>query len=496
MMVLLLAGSAATLLYLHHHLTCKPYNMPISPVPTVKDMLDSMQTSIKEGNIGAFAQSSTRESMPVPSFAEQAIAKDLAPWREKGFTLEVLQQAWEQVSKRCQKVENGFDQTGSDAFRFQIISGELYIETEGSGPCCGNTEWWPSRQQAESLFAHLGPSVHAMEGRAPLTILGLFEALRRFPGQVPDVDGFITMGDFPCFARDLQGYPEGQPPPAFSYSADSRHVDIPFPDFSYWRHEDINLAHMEYDAAVNDFPVVNHMQGWERQLRKLRTKWKLPWKHRKPKAFWRGVERGVKTRQALLQCPEPDPLMPRKAKDDDVIDICTTWLNPECEQINKIQMCDYRYLLRVQGNAWSHSLKHQLACGTVVIFVNPHYTDFFSRALKPSEDVLWVTDMNPATLCDHIKGLMQNMTQEEGQRLADASKRFIEENLLMDKVYGYIIKLLQEYAKLQRFNPVRTITARHINESTILKEFHPEAWDQIRTAYPQYLSNMTHTLHS
>jgi len=108
-----------------------------------------------------------------------------------------------------------------------------------------------------------------------------------------------------------------------------------------------------------------------------------------------------------------------------------------------------------QGNAWSHSLKHQLACGTVVIFVNPHYTDFFSRALKPSEDVLWVTDMNPATLCDHIKGLMQNMTQEEGQRLADASKRFIEENLLMDKVYGYIIKLLQEYAKLQRFNPVR-----------------------------------------
>jgi len=74
--------------------------------------------------------------------------------------------------------------------------------------------------------------------------------------------------------------------------------------------------------------------------------------------------------------------MPRKAKDDDVIDICTTWLNPECEQINKIQMCDYRYLLHVQGNAWSHSLKHQLACGTVVIFVNPHYTDFFSRALK------------------------------------------------------------------------------------------------------------------
>jgi len=270
-----------------HLIHCDPYNLPPKDTPSPQMILAHLDRNVEAGNIGVDTQlgpqlgrsATWEDEVPTPHFAAQVITKDLQPWSQTGITKKVLEQSWEQWEKRCARKENGFDQGGADGFRFQVIGGELYIDTNKSGPCCGQTEWWPSKRQVKDFFGTDG-MLHASEGRGPLTILGMLEALRRYPGQVPDLDGFMTLGDLPCYPTVLDGFTAGQPPPAFGFSADNRHVDIPFPDFSFWRNEDRHLAQKVYDPLL-DKVKITRLQGWDAQLRYLRQSWSKPWKDRK-----------------------------------------------------------------------------------------------------------------------------------------------------------------------------------------------------------------------
>jgi hypothetical protein len=114
------------------------------------------------------------------------IHRDLEPWAATGISPTHLAEA--------QKFA---------AFRVVIVAGKLYVE----------------------LF------YSCVQSRAMLTIWGLLQLLKRYPGMVPDVDIMFDCMDKPIVNRTEHS---SMPLPLFRYCTTEDHYDIPFPDWSFW----------------------------------------------------------------------------------------------------------------------------------------------------------------------------------------------------------------------------------------------------------------------
>ncbi|KAK2077103.1 hypothetical protein QBZ16_004737 [Prototheca wickerhamii] len=209
------------------------------------------------------------------TFMHEFIESDLAPWKDSGITLEALEEA-----------ENMYDICDGDILRFQIISGRLYVyhvTSRGLG-------WYPSQ---------LGEGHLAARGRVPHTMLMLLDVLRLFPGQIPDLDAVMQLGDFNCVERNASR--RGAPVPMFGYSTSEDYHDLVLPDFTYYGHE--------YDYLMD--PWGNPVIGWDAQREVLMRKYEgVPLSSRLPQALWRGRTRDPMyphrdaLRRAFVACPE------------------------------------------------------------------------------------------------------------------------------------------------------------------------------------------------
>lgn len=120
-------------------------------------------------------------------FVFRWIREDLAPWAETGISAEDVAAAKERA-----------------AMRVVVVGGRLYVDL---------------------YYA-------CVQSRAVFTVWGVLQLLRRYPGEVPDVDLMFDCMDRPVVERsEVQRRP---PPPLFRYSTSPRHYDIPFPDWSFW----------------------------------------------------------------------------------------------------------------------------------------------------------------------------------------------------------------------------------------------------------------------
>ena len=102
-----------------------------------------------------------------------------------------------------------------------------------------------------------------------------WQAMRRFPGQIPDLDAVFMFPDVPCFPREAV-YPQGLPPPVFGINGHAAYADIPFPDYSFWG--------AAPSLALQPVPV-----GWAQQQGALQEAAQVPWPHRAHLAVWRGL---------------------------------------------------------------------------------------------------------------------------------------------------------------------------------------------------------------
>lgn len=75
----------------------------------------------------------------------------------------------------------------------------------------------------------------SFQTRDVFTLWGIVQLLRRYPGQVPDLELMFDCVDWPVVkAVDHQGKDKPAPPPLFRYCADDSTLDIVFPDWSFW----------------------------------------------------------------------------------------------------------------------------------------------------------------------------------------------------------------------------------------------------------------------
>lgn len=130
---------------------------------------------------------------PTPTCPEyfRWIHEDLWPWRETGITKEMVEMA--------RRTAN---------FRLVVVNGKAYLKRYSK----------------------------SFQSRDTFTLWGILQLLRKYPGQLPDLDMMFDCVDWPVVKKeDYRGTNATvSPPPLFRYCGDDTTLDIVFPDWSFW----------------------------------------------------------------------------------------------------------------------------------------------------------------------------------------------------------------------------------------------------------------------
>ncbi|KAJ8437239.1 hypothetical protein Cgig2_012508 [Carnegiea gigantea] len=316
------------------------------------------------------------------------IYEDLRPWSKGGITREMVERA-----KR------------TATFRLVISDGRAYVER------------YKKSYQTRDVF----------------TLWGILQLLRKYPGEVPDLELMFDCVDWPVIiSRHFRGPKAPAPPPLFRYCADDDTLDIVFPDWSFWGWPEINI------------------KPWEMLSKELKEgNKKMTWPEREPYAYWKGNPFVASTRMDLLKCNVSDK------EDWHARVYIQDWFKEGHEgfkQSDLAAQCNHRYKIYIEGSAWSVSEKYILACDSLSLIVKPRYYDFFSRGLMPMKHYFPIKDNDK---CRSIKHAVEwgESHKDKTQAIGKATSEFIQEELKMDFVYDYMLHLLNEYAKLLRFKP-------------------------------------------
>ena len=329
--------------------------------------------------------------------------------------------------------------------RFQIVGGQLYYP---------NLKYY---------------TFGCVLRRTPILAWALLETLKRHPS-LPDVDIPVNCRDKPGSSRRGKGF---KPPPlAFSYTTGREFSDVPLPDYTFWG--------LPY-ADLPPWPEWLHFaaspeNAWERKLDKM---------------VWVGSPTNP-LRQAFQRCapqffgerlihrmPQKDPMHELAWRCKPTVDGKPCGVKPP-DWTPLQEQCKYKYILHLPGiSDWLEHFKHQLACGSVNIFLGPRppkqwamrrqrlqqlsppstfeHFDFGGPLLTESEHFVHVPiggangGGGGGGVCRQLQSVLQRLEAEpdrakciaaEGQRLS--------RSLNMEVVYDYMAGILREASLRQQ----------------------------------------------
>ncbi|KAL9245348.1 hypothetical protein vseg_019010 [Gypsophila vaccaria] len=316
------------------------------------------------------------------------IHDDLKPWKSKGITRNILEKAINVAH-----------------FRLIIVNGKAYV------------------QKYKQPY----------QTRDVITLWGILQLMKMYPGKLPDLDLIFQCGDKTVIKKDdyqvIKGAISPIPPPIFHYCGDDSSFDIVFPDWTFWGWSETSIR--PWGSITKELKDAND---------------KIKWVHRKPYAFWKGnLYNGQ--RDDLAKC--------NSTKDWNAKIYNMNWdlkMKGGLEDAKLAKQCMHKYKIYMEGNAWSVSRKYIMACNSMTLVVNPKYYDFFSRSLIPMKHY-WPIDAQ--NVCNSIKFAVDwgNNHSKEVEEIGREGSKFIQEEVKMKHVYDYMYHLLNEYAKLLKYKP-------------------------------------------
>nr|GME17153.1 O-glucosyltransferase rumi-like [Ipomoea batatas] len=267
--------------------------------------------------------------------------------------------------------------------------------------------------------------------RDMVTLWGILQLLTLYPGRVPDLDMMFELGDMPVIKK--KAYRAAAPPPLFHYCGDSSSHDIVFPDWSFWGWPELKIR--PWEVLKKELQETNEGRKWE---------------DREPFAYWKGNTKLSLARRDLVNCNATDNKEEWNARIYDM-----DWHREKKQGFNTsdlVNQCTHRYKIYVEGISWSVSQKYILACDSMSLVINPHYYDFFTRSLIPTIHFWPISEKNK---CRAIKYAVDwgNAHPKQAKGIGRAGSQYVQEKLIMKYVYDYMFHLLQEYAKLLRYQP-------------------------------------------
>ncbi|CAH8303033.1 unnamed protein product [Eruca vesicaria subsp. sativa] len=330
------------------------------------------------------------------------IHRDLEVWQKTGITRETLEKAKPNAH-----------------FRVVIKSGKLYVHK------------YKKPFQTRDVF----------------TIWGILQLLRKYPGQIPDLELLFLCNDsLVIWKRDFKK-DTGPPPPLFHYCGHPDAYDIVFPDWSFWGWPELNIK--EWNKLSVALQEGNK---------------KVEWKDRIPYAYWKGNPNVSPIRGELMRCNVSDKYDPmvRLYIQDWRSEVNNGFRGSKLED----QCTHSRYKIYIEGKTWSVSEKYILSCDSMTLLVEPEYHDFFIRSMVPMKHY-W--PIRPNNKCGDLKFAVEwgNNNTEKAQTIGKQGSEYMMKNLEMKYVYDYMLYVLQGYGKLMKLDVTVPENATEVCSETI-----------------------------
>ncbi|XP_039002493.1 O-glucosyltransferase rumi-like [Hibiscus syriacus] len=341
---------------------------------------------------------SSRTPPKCPAFFK-FIYRDLEPWLNNRISMDQITQAKEHA-----------------AFRIVIVEGKLFVDL---------------------YYA-------CVQSRMMFTLWGILQLLKKYPGMVPDVDIMFDCMDKPSIERNQFGN-GSLPVPLFRYCTTEAHLDIPFPDWSFWGWSEVNIK--PWDEQFKEIKRGSRAQTWVKKIKR---------------AYWKGnpdVQSPIRTE--LMGCNDSSLWGTEIIRQN-----WTEEAKAGYERSKLSNQCKHRYKIYAEGYAWSVSLKYILSCGSLPLIISPQYEDFFSRVFIPKLNYWPVSSID---VCRSIRFAVDwgNSNPSQAQAIGRRAQQLMQ-NMSMDQVYHYMFHLISEYAKLQDFKPVVPPSAQQVCEESLL----------------------------
>ncbi|KAI4464391.1 kdel lys-asp-glu-leu containing - related [Holotrichia oblita] len=255
---------------------------------------------------------------------------------------------------------------------------------------------------------------------------------------LPNMEFIVNTRDWPQIHKQYGAFG-----PVFSFSKSNDYYDIMYPAWAFW----------EGGPAIELYPKgIGRWDIHRKQLSKIADE--IPWEEKIEKAFFRGSRTS----------PERDPLVLLSREEPDLADAQYTknqaWKTDAdtlhavpASEISFAEHCKYKYLFNFRGVAASFRFKHILLCKSLVFHVGNEWLEFFYPALKP-----WIhyIPVDAKATKSEIRELVEFVKNNDAiaREIAENGYQMIWDNLKMKDVSCYWKKLLKQYAKLLKYEPV------------------------------------------
>ena len=260
--------------------------------------------------------------------------------------------------------------------------------------------------------------------------------------QLPDMELVVNLGDWPMNTMSRAPYP------IFSWCGSRGTRDIVWPTWDLMR------------STVTGMDRVSLTVMWTQQGRAI------PWEERLPKAFFRGRD----SNQARLD------LVQRHHRDTENYDVGLTnyfffphkeeLYGPIASYVGMSHFFKYKYQLNIDGTVAAYRLPFLLAGGSLVFRQDSEYYEHFYHRLSPWKHYIPL-QRNLDDLPEKLKWAKDH--DKQAKEIALNGAQLVQDHLLPQPLYCYIVTLLTEYAKLQVGTPTRYPD---------MEEVHPERSQQ------------------
>jgi len=262
--------------------------------------------------------------------------------------------------------------------------------------------------KVENGTVHLIDDYIGFQTRNPSYFKLVNDSVHKFP-IVPDCELYVYTGDI---HRAVHA-------PHFSATKFPDELKFLVPDFSFnhWK-----------EARIPEWPVI---QEKLREARKLH-----PFSKRIAKAFWRGAVTGF-TRSLLVKISENNP---------EVVDAKFMDWNDNMQYVSLPDHCQYKYLVHTDGNSYSARLKYLMGCGSIVLYQEQDFPEFWSHLLEDGVNMIRVK----RDYSDLVKKMedLQHMDAIQLEKIGKNAAKLFDEQLSLDAIHCYWATALKRYATL------------------------------------------------
>ncbi|XP_029458329.1 protein O-glucosyltransferase 3 isoform X1 [Rhinatrema bivittatum] len=242
---------------------------------------------------------------------------------------------------------------------------------------------------------------------------------------LPDFEFYINVGDWPVEHRKVNATPGPLPIISWCGSADSRDIILPTYDISHSTLETLR-------GVTNDLLSIQGHTG-------------PPWNNKTEQAFFRGRD----SREERLQ------LVQLSKKNPDLLDAGITgyfFFREKEVELGKASLIGffdffkYKYQVNVDGTVAAYRFPYLMLGDSLVLKQDSPYYEHFYHALKPWKHYVPI-NRSLRDLLEQVEWAKAN--DDEAKRIAREGQLLARELLQPHRLYCYVYKVFQTYAKRQ-----------------------------------------------